>query len=107
MLLSFVCASLVRQSFRAEKTLMPKRMSESNPNEEESVDQANSGLEEEGDMALRKAPGTGARLWDRVRSSLLRPKVKQWEVELCTDLHGIFFSEFLEQICLWLFSGDI
>ncbi len=55
---------------------MPERMSESNPNEEDSVDQASSGLEEEGDAAPRKPPNTGARLWDRVRSSLLRPKVK-------------------------------
>lgn len=54
---------------------MPERMSESNPNEE-SVDQANSGLEEEGDATPRKPPSTGARLWDRVRSSLLKPKVK-------------------------------
>lgn len=54
---------------------MPERMSESTPNEE-SVDQANSGLEEEEDAAPRKVPSTGARLWDRVRSSLLRPKVK-------------------------------
>ncbi|XP_044220355.1 PH_BCR_vertebrate and RhoGAP_Bcr domain-containing protein isoform X2 [Thunnus albacares] len=53
---------------------MPERMSESTPNEE-SVDQANSGLEEEEDAAPRKLPSTGARLWDRVRSSLLRPKL--------------------------------
>lgn len=53
-------------------------MSESSPNEEEGVDQASSGLEEEGDAALRKPPSAGARLWDRVRSSLLRPKVKTW-----------------------------
>lgn len=54
---------------------MPE-MSESNPNEEESVDQASSGVEEEGDTALRKTPSTGAGLWDRVRSSLIKPKVK-------------------------------
>ncbi|KAM7391468.1 hypothetical protein PAMP_022157 [Pampus punctatissimus] len=48
---------------------MPERMSESIPNEE-SVDQANSG-QEEGDAAPRKS----VRLWDRVRSSLLRPKL--------------------------------
>lgn len=54
-------------------------MSEIHPNEEENADQASSGLEEEGDTATRKAPGTGARLWDRVRSSLLRPKVKIWK----------------------------
>lgn len=55
---------------------MPERMSESNLNEEESLDRTSSGLEEEGDTAPRKTPSTGARLWDRVRSSLLRPKVK-------------------------------
>lgn len=60
--------------------LMPERMSENNGNEEESVDQASSGLEEEGDTAPRKPPSTGGRLWDRVRSSLLRPKVKIWKV---------------------------
>lgn len=57
---------------------MPERMSESNPNEDDSVDQASSGVEEDGDTAPRKPPSTGARLWDRVRSSLLRPKVKTW-----------------------------
>lgn len=60
--------------------LMPERMSENNPNEEESGDQACNGLEEEGDTAPRKSPSTGVRLWDRVRSSLLRPKVKTWNV---------------------------
>lgn len=58
---------------------MPETMSEGNPNEEESVDRPDSRLEEEGDSALRKPASTGARLWDRVRSSLLRPKVKRWE----------------------------
>lgn len=53
---------------------MPETMSESNPNEEESGDQAV--LEEDGDAAPRKTPSTGARLWDRVRGRLLRPKVK-------------------------------
>lgn len=54
----------------------PERMSESNSDEAESVDQTSSGLEEEGDTTQRKPPSTGGRLWDRVRSSLLRPKVK-------------------------------
>lgn len=53
-------------------------MSESKANEEESVDQANNGLEEEGDMAPRKPLSRGAHLWDKVRSSLLGPKVKIW-----------------------------
>lgn len=53
---------------------MPETMSETNPNEEESGDQAV--LEEDGDAAPRKTPSTGARLWDRVRGRLLRPKVK-------------------------------
>lgn len=57
---------------------MPESMSEINPNEEESTDQASNGLQDEGEMAPRKAPGSGARLWDRVRCSLLRPKVKIW-----------------------------
>lgn len=65
---------------------MPERMSEGNPNEEESVDQASSGLEEEGDAAPRKPPNTGARLWDRVRSSLLRPKVTTCRVS-CGQTH--------------------
>lgn len=60
--------------------LMPERMSENNPNEEQSVDQASSGLEEEEDMVPRKPSSTGVRLWDRVRSSLLRPKVKMLKV---------------------------
>lgn len=53
-------------------------MSESKANEEESVDQANNDLEEEGDMAPRKPLSRGAHLWDKVRSSLLGPKVKIW-----------------------------
>lgn len=57
-------------------------MSENNANEEESMDQAGSCVEEEGDMVPRKPSGTGGRLWDRVRSSLLRPKVK-----MSTGLH--------------------
>lgn len=59
---------------------MPERMSESNPTEEESGDQASRSLEEEGDTAPRNPPSTGARLWDRVRGRLLRPKVKIWTV---------------------------
>lgn len=60
-------------------------MSESNPNEE-SVDQTNSGLEEEGDITPKKSQSTGARLWDRVRGSLLKPKVKDVESSLWIDL---------------------
>lgn len=56
---------------------MPERMCESSRSEEDSKDQAISGLEDEGDSALRKPPSPGARLWDRVRGSLLRPKVKK------------------------------
>lgn len=37
---------------------------------------SSSSVEEEGDTAPMKPTGTGARLWDRVRSTLLRPKVK-------------------------------
>lgn len=53
---------------------MPERMSQCSPNEEEEgVDRPTL---EDGDLSQRKAPSTGARLWDRVRSRLLRPKVK-------------------------------
>lgn len=62
---------------------MPETMSETNPNEEESGDQAV--LEEDGDAAPRKTPSTGARLWDRVRGRLLRPKVKTGDSWLWTD----------------------
>lgn len=54
---------------------MPEIKSESNPKEEEIMDQAEGRLEEEGDTTLRKPTSTGARLWERVRSSLIRPKV--------------------------------
>lgn len=54
---------------------MPEKMNESS--EEESVDLTNSRTEDEGDVNARKAASTGARLWDRVRSSLLRPKVQR------------------------------
>ncbi len=57
-------------------------MGESNPNEDESVDQVSNGVEEEGDAAPRRPAGTGARLWDRVRSSLLRQKVNARTVRL-------------------------
>ncbi|XP_077600474.1 breakpoint cluster region protein-like isoform X2 [Stigmatopora nigra] len=53
---------------------MPGRMSECCP-VEESVCQIVSGLEEEVDMAPGKPASTGSRLWDRVCSSLLRPKL--------------------------------
>lgn len=55
---------------------MPEKMYESNLNEEEIVDWATN--EEEGDPTVRKPPGTGARLWDRVRNSLIKPMVKTW-----------------------------
>lgn len=53
---------------------MPGRMSQCGPNEEEEegVDHP---ILEEGDLSQRKALSSGARLWDRVRSRLLRPKV--------------------------------
>lgn len=75
---------------------MPEKMSESNLNEEESLDQASSGLEEEGDAAPRKTPSTGARLWDRVRSSLLRPKVKIRTVSCGRTHMGVVVKEALE-----------
>lgn len=53
---------------------MPERMSQRSPNEEEEEGVDHPTLEE-GDLAQRKAPSSGARLWDRVRSRLLRPKV--------------------------------
>lgn len=58
-------------------------MSECNPNEE-SVEQAT--LEEDRDSTQRKIPKAGARLWDRVRGTLLRPKVK------CTSTLQKIFS---------------
>lgn len=60
--------------------LMAEKMREGNPDEDDNVDQTNSGLEEEGDTTVKKPPVTGSRLWDRVRSSLLKPKVKRKEV---------------------------
>lgn len=51
---------------------MPGGMSECSPNEEEGADRL---VSEEGDVSQRKAPSSGACLWDRVRSRLLRPKV--------------------------------
>lgn len=52
---------------------MPGRMSQCGPNEEEEgVDHP---ISEEGGLSQRKAPSSGARLWDRVRSRLLRSKV--------------------------------
>lgn len=51
---------------------MPDRMSECSPNEEDGADQL---VSEDGDASQRKAPSSGACLWDRVRSRLLRPKV--------------------------------
>lgn len=55
---------------------MPGRMSESSPSEEDAGNQASRSLEEVGDLAQRNPSSTGARLWDRVRGRLLRPKVK-------------------------------
>lgn len=37
-------------------------------------------LEDEGDTGPRKPPGTGAQLWGRVRSTLLRQKVKTAQI---------------------------
>lgn len=53
---------------------MPGNMSQCNSNEEGAF-QTVGALEEEVELAPRKLASTGARLWDRVRSSLLRPKV--------------------------------
>lgn len=61
---------------------MPEVICESDPKEEESVDQVEDSLEEEGGAVLRKPTSTGSRLWERVRSSLLRPKVKIRKAEL-------------------------
>ncbi|XP_061672639.1 PH_BCR_vertebrate and RhoGAP_Bcr domain-containing protein isoform X2 [Syngnathoides biaculeatus] len=49
-------------------------MSDCNPSEESACQTINA-LEEEVDMTPRKPPSTGARIWDRVRSNLLRPKL--------------------------------
>ncbi|XP_026042309.1 breakpoint cluster region protein isoform X2 [Maylandia zebra] len=74
---------------------MPEIKSESNPKEEEIMDQAEGRLEEEGDATLRKPTSTGARLWERVRSSLIRPKLdpqtlqsKDWQRTVIT-MNGI------------------
>lgn len=40
------------------------------------VNTSSCSLEDEGDTGPRKPPGTGARLWGKVRSTLLRQKVK-------------------------------
>lgn len=60
---------------------MPEKKSDGNLNEEANVDWTSSGLEEEGDTAMKKPLNTGSRLWDRVRSSLLKPKVEGEEVD--------------------------
>ena len=57
-------------------------MSESNPNEDESVVDACIRQEEEVDSTPRKTQSTGARLWERVRSRLIKPKVKSQESSL-------------------------
>lgn len=57
-----------------QKSLKSLRMSDFSPNEE-SVEQVSSPLEQDKDSAQRRSPNTGARLWDRVRGTLLRPKV--------------------------------
>lgn len=56
---------------------MPGRMSQCGPREEEEQE------EQEEDGSERKAPSSGARLWDRVRSRLLRPKVKPGSDRRC------------------------
>lgn len=71
-----VCEIVLPVAFQSDRAavwswdrFVQVRMSESDCNEEESS------LEEEGDTSPRKTRNTGARLWDRVRSRLLRPKV--------------------------------
>lgn len=51
-------------------------MGENSLNEEESTIWAISGFDKEGDPVVRRPLGSGARLWERVRNSLLKPKVK-------------------------------
>lgn len=55
-------------------------MSDGNPDKEANVDWTSSGLEEDGDTATKKPLNTGSRLWDWVRSSLLKQKVEGEEV---------------------------
>lgn len=92
---------------------MPESMSQCGPNEEEEgVDRP---ILEDGDLSQRKAPSSGARLWDRVRSRLLRPKVKKTALsyDASTDfswsssLSGAFESQplvTLAKISIWAFE---
>uniref|UniRef100_A0AAQ4NRJ2 Rho-GAP domain-containing protein n=1 Tax=Gasterosteus aculeatus aculeatus TaxID=481459 RepID=A0AAQ4NRJ2_GASAC len=71
-------------------------MSDRNPKEEGIVDRVG-GLQEEGDAAQMKSPSTGARLWGRVRSSLVRPKLdpqtlqnKDWQ-RTVINMNGVRF----------------
>lgn len=41
----------------------------------ESMEEVSGAPEQERDLSQRKSPNTGARLWDKVRGTLLRPKV--------------------------------
>lgn len=62
---------------------MPERMSQLRPREEEEEEGVDQPASQEGDLSQRKAPGPGARLWDRVRSRLLRPKVNSSSERRC------------------------
>lgn len=78
---------------------MPERMSQFRPNEEEEgVDHPAS---EEGDLSQRKAPSPGARLWDRVRSRLLRPKVNSSSDQRCIRVEPGSPSLYLTSIFPW------
>lgn len=70
-------------------------MSEGIPNGDESVVDACIGQEEEVDSTPRKTQSTGARLWERVRSRLIRPKVKR---------HGSSLERMLQLISAYLTS---
>lgn len=85
---------------------MPEKMRESNLNEGESLDWAIGRFEDEGDPAVRKPLGSGLRLWDRVRSSLLKPKVKswRWDTLLLRTVTSYFLFNF-HQRCVFLFPG--
>lgn len=71
-------------------------MSESSPAEDES------GLEEEGDSTARKPPSTGARLWDRVRGRLIKPKVKTGKLDALKDKLPSSFLCYLFESCIFL-----
>lgn len=54
---------------------MPERMSQCSPDEEEEEEGVGRPVLEDGDSSQGRAPSSGARLWDRVRSRLYGPKV--------------------------------